>query len=66
MKLLMAVEESQAGIVSYKIDLGFLVAAELDNVLDHSACWLSSDAGQLEAMPMQVDGMDVVAFVARA
>lgn len=59
MKLLMAVEQSQAGIVGHKIDLGLLVTAEHDNILDDTVGRLPRDPGQFKAMTMQVDWMDI-------
>ena len=44
------------GIVSNEINLGFLITAEHDNILDDATGLLSPDASQFKAVPVQMDG----------
>jgi hypothetical protein len=63
-QLLMTVEEHEAGIITNQIDLGFLIAAELASLLDHAARRPSGNTPVLKAVPMRMNRLDVVTFVA--
>ena len=47
-------------------DLGLLIAAEHDDVFQDAGGGLAGESGQLEAVAVQMDGMNVVAGVAHA
>jgi hypothetical protein len=63
-QLLMAVEESKAGIVGNKVNLQLLVASEHDHVLHDAGGFRCREIGQFKAVPMEMDGMNVVTGVA--
>src|SRR6266849_5755568 len=63
-QLLVAVEEREAGVIRNKIYFGFLVASEHHDIFQYSRRWLSCQAGQLETMAVEVDGMNIVTRVA--
>ena len=60
----MTVEQRRSGIVGDEIEFDFLKAAQHHDILDHAGGRLAADPRQLEAVPMQVQRMDVVAGVA--
>lgn len=60
----MAVEQGHAGIVGCEINIHFLEATEHGDVFDDAGGGFAADMGQLEAMPVEVHGMDVVGGVA--
>ncbi len=64
--LLVAVEEGEAGVVGDEIDLGFLIAADHDDIFDDAGGGLAGDLCEFEAVAVKVDGVDVVAGVAHA
>src|SRR5712672_3220201 len=66
MQLLVAMEQSQAGIVGHKVDFNFLISPQHDDVLQYAGGGLSSYPGQFKAMPMQMDRMYIVTGVAHA
>jgi hypothetical protein len=66
MKLLMAVEQRQPWIVSNEINLHLLIAAKHDDIFDDAAGRLPRNARQFKTVPVQMDGMDVITFVAGA
>src|SRR5215472_9164348 len=63
-QLLMAMEESKARIVSYEIDFMLLIATQHYDVLDDSRRFCTGEIGELEAVAMKMDRMNVVARVA--
>ena len=63
-QLLVTVEKRQPWIVGDKIERRFLESAEHENVLDHPGGGLPADLRQLEAVPMKMQRMDVIAGVA--
>ena len=65
-QLLVAVEEGEAGVVGDEVDLDLLVAADHHNVLHDAGGRLAGDRCELEAVAMQVNGVDIVAGVAHA
>ena len=60
----LALKQGESGIIRHEIDGGFLVSAEHDDVFHDPCRFLAGDIGQLEAVPVQVDGMDIVAGIA--
>jgi len=64
MKLLMTVKERQAGIVGSEINFDLLIAADHEDILENTGSGLARDPGQLKAVPVQVDRVDVVAGIA--
>jgi hypothetical protein len=65
-QLLVAVEQGEAGIVGNEVDLGFLVSAHHHNVFHHAGGWLSGDPREFEAVPMQMNRVDVITRIAHA
>jgi phosphoribosylanthranilate isomerase len=63
-QLLVAVEESEAGIVGNEIDLALLIAAQHDHVLHDAGGLRSREISKLKAVTMKMDGMNVVAGIA--
>jgi hypothetical protein len=59
-QLLVAVEQRQPRIVGNKLKLEFLKSAEHDHIFHDAGRWLTADAHQFEAVPMQVQWMNVV------
>lgn len=56
MELHVAVEQGHAGIVGGEVDVHFLEPAQHGNIFNNAASRLAADAGELEAVPMQVHG----------
>jgi hypothetical protein len=63
-QLLMAMEESKAGIVSYEIDFMLLIATQHHDILHNSRRFCAREIRELEAMAMKMDRMNVVASIA--
>ena len=63
-QLLVAVEESKAGIVGNEVNLQLLVAAKHDHVLHDAGSFHSREISKLKAMAMKMYGMNVVTGVA--
>ena len=63
-QLLVAMEESEAGVVGNEIDFRLLVAAQHDHVLNDAGSFRSRKISKLKAMTMEMDGMNVVTGVA--
>src|SRR5580704_2694237 len=66
MQLLMAVEQSEPGIISCKIQFHFLISAEHCYVFQHAGRGNSGDARELKTVAVEMDGMNVVTCVAQA
>jgi hypothetical protein len=66
MVLHMAVEEAEAGLVGGEIDGQFLERADHRNILDHAGKRHAGDIGQLEAVAVQVDRVDIVGGIEHA
>src|SRR5882724_2250087 len=64
MQLLMTVKQGQARIVGDKVHFRFLIAAKHHDVFENSRGGLSRQTRQLEAVPVQMDRMDVIAGIA--
>ena len=64
MQLLMTMEQSRARIVGEEVNFCFLVAAQHQYVLQHTSGWLAGQLRQLKTVPVQMDGMNIVAGVA--
>lgn len=60
----MAVEKCEAGIVGYEVDFVGLVSAQHDDVFEDTGGGGSSELCELEAVTMEMDGMDIVTGVA--
>jgi hypothetical protein len=56
-------EEGKPGIVGHEVDLWLLIAAYHDHILYYSRCRSASEASQLEAVPVQMNRVNVVAGV---
>src|SRR6516225_7542442 len=65
-QLLMAVEESEAGVVGYEGDFDLLIATQHDDIFEDSGGRLTCELVQFEAVAVKVDGMNVVASIAHA
>src|ERR1051325_8164472 len=65
-KLLMTVKECEPGIIGNEVDLRLLIPSEHHHVFVNSCCALSGDFREFEAVPVKMDGMDIVARVAHA
>src|SRR6266478_1216382 len=63
-QLLVTVEQRQPGIVRCEVYFDFLIAADHHNVLQHARCRLTCKPSQLEAVPVKMNRMDVVASIA--
>ena len=63
-KLLVAVQEGEAGIVGQELDFSFLVATEHDDIFEDASGGDPGNADKFEAVAMQMDGVDVIALVA--
>ncbi len=66
MQLSVAMEKSQAGVVRHKVHFHLLITTQHDDILHDPGCCFASDPSQFEAMPMQMNRMDVIAGVAHA
>jgi len=66
MQLHMAMEQGQPWLIGDEVHFHGLVAAQHRDVLDNAAGWLARDAGDLEAVAMQMHGVDIVAGVVHA
>jgi hypothetical protein len=64
-ELLVAVKQREAGIVGDEVEFDFLVSAQHHHVFHHARCRQSGQAGRFEAVTMEVNGMNVIAGVAR-
>ena len=62
-QLLMAMEQRQSRMIGNEIKFHFLKAADHDHILNDAGCRLASYAHELEAVAVQMQGMDVVAGV---
>src|ERR1700736_1738186 len=63
MQLLMAMKQRESRIVCGEVDFHFLVAAYHDHVLHDAGQRFSRNLGEFEAVPVQMDWMDVVAGI---
>ena len=63
-QLLMTVEERQTRIVGNKVKFEFLESAQHHHVLDHARGRLAADAGQFEAVPVQMQRVNVITGIA--
>ena len=55
----MTMKERQARIVGYEVNLGRLVARNVDHILENPRCAPSCNLGQFKGMPVQMDRMRV-------
>src|SRR5215467_6664651 len=62
----MTVKQSHAGIVSYEVHFGFLVTSKHHDVFEDTCRGFPGQAGQLEAVPVQMNRMYVVTRIAQA
>ena len=62
----MAMEECQAGVIGHKIHMDFLVASDHRDILPYSRRGVCCGVGQLKAVTVKVEGMDVIAGVTHA
>ena len=60
----MAMEECHAGIAGDEIDLGFLIAAQHQDIFHESCRWIARVADQFERMPMQMNRVNVITGIA--
>jgi hypothetical protein len=65
-QLLVAVEESEARIISDKVNVVLLVATQHDHVFYDSGCCCSREISKLKAVAMKMNGMNIIASVAHA
>jgi len=65
-ELLVAVEESEAGIVCLEIDFDFLIAIHHDYIFEYARGGLAGVAREFEGVAMKMNGMDVVTGVVHA
>jgi hypothetical protein len=65
-KLLVAVKQSQARIVGDEIDFRLLIASQHHHVFENSRGGLSAQARQFEAVPVQMDRVNVITSVSQA
>src|SRR5215469_2404041 len=65
-QLLMAVKQSHAWIVGYKVHLGFLVAAQHDNIFEHTGGRFSRQPRQLKAVSVKMDGVNIVTGISHS
>jgi len=65
MQLLVAMEQSQAGIVGHKVDFNFLISPSMTTSFSMPAVDFPA-IGSIQAMPMQMDRMYIVTGVAHA
>ena len=63
-QLLVTVKERRPWIVGNEVKLEFLKPAQHHHVLDHARGRLATDARQLEAVPVQMQRVNVVAGIA--
>jgi hypothetical protein len=65
MQLLMAIEERRSGIVGDEIKFYFLESPQHHHVLHHTCCRLATDAYKIEAVPVQMERVNIVAGIAK-
>jgi len=65
-QLLMTVEQSHTRIVSYEVHFGFLVASQHHDVFENASRRSPGQAGQFEAVPVQMNRMYIVTRIAHA
>jgi len=63
MGLLVAVEQGHAWVVSREFDVGLRMRIHQDGVLENTMRLLVGYTAQLEDMPVEVDGMVIVAII---
>ena len=63
-QLLMAVEQREPRIVRRKIYFDFLISAQHHDILHHASGRLAGELGEFEAVPVKMDGMNIVAGIA--
>jgi hypothetical protein len=64
--LVVAVEEGQPGGVGRQVRFHHLIAVDHRDVLDDAARRPARDGDDLEALALEMDGMDVIRAVAQA
>src|SRR2546429_4517581 len=62
----MAMKQRQPGIIGGKLDLRLLIPAHHHYVFDHAPRRLACEFRQLKAVPVQMDGVHIVARVTHA
>jgi hypothetical protein len=65
-QLLMTMEQRKTGIVGHEVDFINLIAAQHDDVFQDTRRGSFGEIRELEAVPVKMDGMDVVTGVAHA
>src|SRR5229473_6084844 len=63
-KLLVTMKQGQARIVGDEVHFRFLIPSQHHDIFENSRGGLSSQTRQFEAVPMQMDRMDVIAGIA--
>ena len=62
-EILVAVKQGEPGVIGYKIDINSAEALGEDGVFENSGGFFSVNFRDLKIMPMQMEGMQVVALV---
>ena len=62
-QLLVAVEQRVARVIGCEIEGHLLITAKHDDILDHAGCRLAVDLGQLEAVAVKMERVNVIARV---
>lgn len=60
----MTMKEGHARIVGDEVDFHVLIATEHDNVFENSGAGFAENPGEFEAVPVKMDGMNIVAGIA--
>src|SRR5258708_12590223 len=62
----MTMEEGQAGVIGNEIDFSLAITGEHQYVLEHACDWLASKMCNFKAVPMQMDGVNVITVIPHA
>jgi hypothetical protein len=65
MQLLLTVEQREPGIVGDEVKFHLLEPAQHHHVLDHPGGRFAGDTRQFEAVPVQIQRVDIVARIAK-
>ena len=62
-QLLMAVKQSEPGVVRREINFYILISADHHNIFHHPGSLLTGHAGQFKTVTVKMDGMDIITRV---
>jgi hypothetical protein len=63
-QLLVTVKQRKSGMIRHEVYRDLLVTSEHDHVFHHAGRWNAGNVGQLEAVPVQMNRMEVITLIA--